>query len=160
MERFIEVGDIGFVYPNVENIFSCFISYFSKGLYSHCFQVIDKSPILVGESHFPNGIRIIRIEDAVRNRSVDFYRIKGLKKRQMKEIINWWQENRGKSYDLLYYVGYILKKVKIINNRLAYTCNEAVYYACKSAGIIFKKWDSPSSLSKNEKLEYIFTKIF
>ena len=151
----VKVGDIGFVYASPNSIILSVIAYHTQGYYSHCFQVISKNKgeIFIGESVFPCGIRIIDIEESLRDRIVDIYR--PIDKLNNRAMVRWWVENQGKKYDWLYYIGYILKKFNIQNSQ-AYTCNEAVIEACYAGGVKLSG-NSPVALSKDRQLEYIST---
>jgi len=150
-----QIGDIGFLYPEPRNIFSCIISGIT-GDFTHCFQVIeiDGDNVYIAHSKFPQGIKIELLHKRMSCRAFDLMRIKG--NIDIDRLVWWWYMHLKRRYDWLYYIGYALKKSHIIQLPYAYTCNEAIIEACRFAGIKLRG-NSPSALAKDEGLEYIST---
>jgi len=153
----LKEGYIGFLYPDLRSIFSTLICYFSKGVYTHTFFIysIDKK-ITIAESRFPKGIILDDLKK-FKGRNIDFYEVKGLTKTQLNEIKKWFKLNIGKPYDVLYLMTYPLKKLFHLQLKSCFTCNEAVYYALKWAGIHLEKWKTPSEIAQSKYLVYKFT---
>jgi hypothetical protein len=151
-----QVGDIGFVYPNINNIWSCLIAKFTHGYFTHCFQIVlvDGDDVHICHSRFPYGIKSDLLHKQFAGRAFDIMRTK--KELDMSKVGLWWFRHRNKRYDWLYYFGYPLRKIFHIQNPFAYTCNEAIIGACKADGVKLKG-SSPTKLAKDKELEYVIT---
>lgn len=114
-------------YKGQERLFNRFVSWWTRGPYSHCEAVFDgvrglNGPVLCGSSSFMDGgVRTKMIVLTPEHWDIiDVPAIDGLR------VLNWFAKHKRDRYDLL---GLLSTSVPIVESKRRWFCNEAVGHA-------------------------------